>query len=243
MTRERRGDYGFDSPYVPTCLGIAASCALGLAVALFAITWSWLGGLVVVVSAVLFLSTASFIWTTRSGKFRVWGGLLDGLDLKGDEHLLDVGCGRGAVLMLAAKRLPRGRAVGLDLWSKFDQSGNSEDATLRNAASEGIADFIELRTGDMRHLPFADRSFDVVTSSLAIHNIGDAAGRDQAIAEIFRVLKSGGRALVADFRHTGDYQHRFAAETEVTVERRSLGWRFWYGGPQARTQLVIAKKQ
>lgn len=210
---------------------------------LFALALPWSGVLMIAVSLVLFLSTASFLGTTLWGKFSVWRELLDELDLKGDEDLLDVGCGRGAVLVLAARRLPKGKAVGLDLWSKLDQSGNSEDATLRNAASEGVADCIELRTGDMRHLPFADQSFDAVTSSLAIHNIADAAGRDQAITEIYRVLKPGGTALVADFRHTRDYQRQFAAQAEATVERRALGWRFWYGGPQAHTHLVIARKR
>lgn len=89
------------------------------------------------------------------------------LALRGDEHLLDVGCGRGVVLMLAAERLPVGRAVGLDLWLTTDQSGNSEQATWRNADLEGIGARIELHTGDMRRLPFPDASFDVVTSSLA----------------------------------------------------------------------------
>lgn len=243
MTWDRRGDYGFDSPYVPIGLAAAAGCALGLAVALFAIAHPWLAAPMIVAAIVLLLSTASFLWTTRRGKFLVWAELLDGLGLTGGETLLDVGCGRGAVLLLAASRLPRGKAVGLDHWSKSDQSGNSEDATLRNAESEGVADRVELRTGDMGRLPFADQSFDVVTSSLAIHNIPGSNGRDQAIAEIVRVLKPTGTALVADFRYTRDYQRRFAAEAGVTAQRRALGWRFWYGGPHAATHLVVALKR
>src|SRR5438270_621724 len=59
--------------------------------------------------------------TGRFRKFAVWAELLDRLDLRGDERLLDVGCGRGAVLLMAARRLPRGRAVGVDVWSARDQ--------------------------------------------------------------------------------------------------------------------------
>jgi hypothetical protein len=67
----------------------------------------------------------------------------------------DLGCGRGAVLIEAARRLPTGRAVGADLWSGKDQSGNSPDATLANAAAAGVADRVEVHTADMTALPFA----------------------------------------------------------------------------------------
>ena len=227
MSADHAGEYGFDSPYVPISLASAALCCLGVAATLFAFSSPSLGFLALAAAIVFALSTASFLWTTRRGKFEVWAELLDGLGLKGDERLLDVGCGRGAVLLLAAKRLPRGRVVGLDLWSKADQSGNNERATLRNADREGVRDRVELRSGDMRRMPFPDQSFDVATSSLAIHNIADAAGRDQAVGEIFRVLKPGGIALLADFRHTREYQRRLTAEAGVSVERRRLGWRFW----------------
>jgi arsenite methyltransferase len=186
MSVDRRGDYGFDAPYVPIGFALAACCFLALAWVFFALSLPWLSALAFAAVVLFALSAASFLWTTRRGKFLVWNELLDGLGLKGDERLLDVGCGRGAVLVLAAKRLPRGRVVGLDIWSKADQSGNCEAATLRNAEQEGVADRVELRTGDMRFLPFPDESFDAVTSSLAIHNIADSAGRGQAVAEILR---------------------------------------------------------
>src|SRR4029077_13430020 len=108
---------------------------------------------------------------TLRGKFVLWAGLLDGLRLRGDERILDLGCGRGAVLLMAAQHLTTGRAVGVDLWRRADQSGNSSEATRRNAVSEGVADRVELHTADMTALPFADDSFDLVVSSLAIHNI------------------------------------------------------------------------
>ncbi|HZJ15612.1 MAG TPA: hypothetical protein VFD27_11205 [Chthoniobacteraceae bacterium] len=58
-----------------------------------------------------FLNAGIFIHTTRTGKFAVWAELLDRLDLKGDERLLDIGCGRGAVLLMAAERLPARASV------------------------------------------------------------------------------------------------------------------------------------
>ena len=57
-------------------------------------------GLVVLVQGVLFL------YVTTRGKHRVWAMLLDDLDLAGDESVLDIGCGRGAVTIAVAERLP-----------------------------------------------------------------------------------------------------------------------------------------
>jgi arsenite methyltransferase len=51
---------------------------------------------------------AGYFYSTGPGKLPVWTELLDGLDLRGDEHVLDIGCGRGGVLISAARRLPRG---------------------------------------------------------------------------------------------------------------------------------------
>jgi len=56
----------------------------------------------------------------------------------------DLGCGRGAVLLMAAQQLTTGWAVGIDLWRGVDQSGNSVEATRRNAIAEGVADRVEL---------------------------------------------------------------------------------------------------
>ena len=241
MKTTAHGDYGVDAPYVLFGLAGTAVATAAASVIAFVVFKLSLPGLAIV--AVLFaLSASSYLYTTRRGKFAVWSGLLDSLALRGNDRLLDVGCGRGAVLMLAAKRLPTGQAVGIDLWSVKDQSGNSERVTLRNAKLEGVQEHVELHTADMRKLPFSDHTFDVVTSSLAIHNIGSATGREQALAEILRVLKPGGTALIADIGHTAAYKRYFTMQRGTTAERRGLGWRFWYGGPQVRTALVTVRR-
>jgi arsenite methyltransferase len=242
MSAARRGDYGFDAPYVLIGFCIAARLGLAAAAACGALGWRSLSILSLIIALVFAFSAARYLWTTRRGKFAVWSELLDSLHLRGDERLLDVGCGRGAVLLLAAERLPNGRAVGIDLWSTRDQSGNDEQTTLRNAELEGVRDRVELRTGDMRKLPFPDRSFDVVTSSLAIHNIPGEEGRAQALEAIWRVTKPGGTALIADIHYTGEYARRLAAFPDASVEHRRLDWRFWYGGPQAATSLVTMRR-
>lgn len=242
MSLERRADYGYDAPYALVGFAIAGA---GCAVAAAASLWSARPRLAIPLAlyAAFFLGNAgSFLYTTRRGKFQIWHEILDGLRFAGNERVLDMGCGRGAVLVATARRLTNGCAIGVDLWSTTDQSGNSRDVTLRNAAIEGVQDRIEVVTGDMRALPFADATFDVVVSSLAIHNIPSNTGRAQAVAEAWRVLKPGGRLAVADIRATGRYVRVLAGRGALHVARRGLGWRFWYGNPMAATTLVTADK-
>lgn len=238
---ERNGSYGVDAPYVPVLLGLAAALFTVLGVVLTVLgRVSAVGPFVV---ALLFwLQVACYLYTTRVGKFRAWEGVLDGLALRGDERVLDVGCGRGAVLLAAAARVPAGRAVGVDLWKTADQSGNAEDVTRANAEREGVADRVELATGDMTALPFDDGAFDVVVSSLAIHNITTFENRAKALDEALRVLRPGGRLAVADIRCTADYEARLRELGMADVSRRGLGWRFWFAGPWMATTLVTATK-
>jgi ubiquinone/menaquinone biosynthesis C-methylase UbiE len=182
------------------------------------------------------------LYASRRGKFAVWAELLDQLALKGDEHILDMGCGRGAVLLMAAGHLKTGKAVGVDLWRREDQSGNSADATWRNAAAEGVTDRIEVRTADMTALPFDENAFDLIVSNLAIHNIKGKAGRNRAIDEAARVLRPGGRLMIADIWATGQYCTRLAELGMIDIARRGLGWRMWWTGPWAATRLVTATK-
>jgi hypothetical protein len=127
----RRGDYGYDAPYFPVIFGFL-SVAAGLAA-----TISWWEepirpAIRMTFYFVFFLAnTSSFLYTTRRGKFLEWNRILDHLHLRGDEGVLDMGCGRGAVLTAVARRLSTGRVTGIDIWSTKDQSGNARDVTLR----------------------------------------------------------------------------------------------------------------
>jgi len=182
------------------------------------------------------------LYASRRGKFVVWAELLDGLALRGDERVLDLGCGRGAVLLMAAQHLTTGRAVGVDLWRRGDQSGNAAEATRRNAVAEGVSDRVEIHTADMTALPFEDGCFDLVVSSLAIHNVKGRASRDRVIDEAVRVLRPGGRLLVADIWATARYRARLLELGMTDVARRNLGWRMWWSGPWLPTHLVTATK-
>jgi SAM-dependent methyltransferase len=242
MGRGRAGSYGIDAPYVPFgwLLG-AVACGVGAA---FGFAWGGpqAGTLPLVISVILLLGAISYFYATRRGKFVLWQGILAGLELSGKEKVLDLGCGRGAVLLLAAGALTTGKAVGIDLWRSMDQSGNAEAVTRHNAEAEGVADRIQLRTGDITELPFKDRSFDVVVSSLAIHNIRGDEGRDKAIEEAVRVLRPGGRLAVMDIQATPRYVAKLT-ELGLTAQRRPLGWRGWWTGPWMSSSVVTATKQ
>ncbi len=236
-----RGSYGIDAPYVPFgwLLG-GIACLIGAG---FGFAWVGVqaGLLPLVVGVILLAGAMLYLYATRRGKFVLWRGILGGLGLSGSEQVLDLGCGRGAVLIMAAGALTTGRAVGIDIWRSMDQSGNAEDVTRRNAELEGVADRVELHTGDIRKLPFKDRSFDVVLANLAIHNIRQADDRDAALAEAVRVLRPGGKLAIADIQQTAQYQRKLT-ELGLAPQRRPLGWRGWWTGPWMATTLVTAVK-
>jgi arsenite methyltransferase len=238
MSAAKRADYGFDAPGAAFGLGVAAVAFLIWTV-LSVISGSGYWALFPLVWAVYFgLSTASFVYTTRRGKFQVWRELLAGVGLAGDERVVDLGCGRGAVLLLAARRLPRRRPIGVDLWRTVDQSGNDPARTLANADAEGVD--AALLTGDLRALPLRDGTADVVVSSLAIHNIPKAEGRLAAIREAARILRPGGKLVIVDYRHVKAYAEELRRLGLNDVEVQGLGWRFWYGGPWTASSLVTA---
>ncbi len=243
-----RGRYGVDGDYrlIPAPAVFAGYLVLCLAAAVLAATWLVTGrtlpGIGMAVIAVVPVAAGIGIRRfSRRGKFEVWARLLAGLDLRGDERVLDLGCGRGAVLLAAAKLVPRGAAVGVDIW-RPDQTGNSMRATLANAEAEGVADRIELNTRDMTDLQFADASFDLVVSSLAIHNLPGNAARLAAIDEAVRVVRPGGRIVLADIGFTRLYATRLRQRGMANVKRTDLGWRAWWGLPLIRTHAVTATK-
>ncbi|RNI20653.1 class I SAM-dependent methyltransferase [Flexivirga caeni] len=231
-----RPSYGIDAPYVPIIFLIVAVVFIAGAAAGVAVWWVALIGVFFLAQAICYLHA------TLRGKHTAWSRLLDGLHLTGGEQVLDLGCGRGAVLLAAAGRLTTGHAHGLDLWRSQDQSGNSPDVTRANAVALGVADRVDLDTGDMTQLPYPDGTFDVVVSSLAIHNIRDVEGRFRVLDEALRVLRPGGRLVVADIRTVRRYANhlRSVGAAEVTV--RGLGPGFWFGGPWQATSVVTATK-
>jgi SAM-dependent methyltransferase len=240
----RHGEYGYDAPYALVIFGsLTVLTGLGVAIAWWRMP-SQATGPITLYFVLFLVNTTSFFYTTRRGKFIEWDRILDRTHLRGDEMVLDMGCGRGAVLTAVARRLMTGRVTGVDIWSKTDQSGNAMDVALRNVSLEGVSERVHIETADMRALPFTDATFDLVVSSLAIHNVRSNADRKRAISEAFRVLKPGGRMVIADIRATAIYADALRTLGASNVERHRLGWRFWWGirsPPQLSSRLQNPK--
>jgi arsenite methyltransferase len=195
-------DYGLDSPTVVRNLA-----GVGLILGIFGAyvgpgPYRWIA---VTMGASYLAGAGLMVLSSRYGKVRMREALFDQIQIAPDAIVLDVGCGHGLLLVGAAMRAPHGASVGIDLWSSVDQKDDARAAALANAAAEGVADRVEVHDADMREIPFADASFDVVVSSLAIHNLKEREGRRKAIEEIVRVLKPGGRVGVVDIVRVGQY--------------------------------------
>jgi SAM-dependent methyltransferase len=227
-------DYGLDAPGVVRNLFVCGAAGLLLWASRALGLWSALVVLDPVAGVTLRFPLASMglwagagclamgfwmIWTSRVGKIRERERLLDRIAWTGGERVVDVGCGRGLMLVGAAKRLSSGKATGVDIWQAEDLSGNRPEAALENARREGVADRVEVKTADMRELPFPEATIDVVVSSAAIHNLYASADRAKAIREIVRVLKPGGQALIDDIRHGAEYAATLRTAGCVDVRR------------------------
>lgn len=235
MVSRPRGSYGIDAPYVPAGFVLAAVVAGVFAV--LARSWVW------TVVLVFFLALAGiYLHTTLAGKFAIWRRLLATADLVGTERALDVGCGRGAVTVLLAQRLPQGHVDGIDLWRSRDQSGNAEDRTRANLEANDVSGLVDLHTGDMRTLPFEDESVDVVTASVSIHNLKARADREAAITEAYRILKPAGRILIADIRAVDEYRARLVELGAGDVVVAGAGFDGWWSAPWMATTTLVAVK-
>ena len=214
-------DYGIDAPGVVRNLFLFG---IGLPIFGWILPAVHFGSVTVLIRPMTYSSGAScfmgsvlMLFYAKVGKFRHRDRMLSMVNWKGDESVLDVGTGRGLLMIGAAKRLTRGNSVGIDIWSGKDLSSNARENTLRNTQLEGVKQKTDVQDGDATAIKFPDNSFDVIVSNLCIHNIPTRAARDQACREIVRVLKPGGKALISDFIHTADYLEAFrAAGTSAT---------------------------
>jgi len=158
----------------------------------------------------------------RMGQFLV---LIRELQLRGDERILDVGCGPGVSTLELAKLLPKGEVIGVDITERMLELARqrAEAHRLKN---------IKFLREDAMSLSFPDGSFDVVFSSYLLPWVPQV---DQAISEMQRVLKVGGKigiitaapgcydlfykAIAALIERYQDYYGKISAEELIGAKR------------------------
>jgi 2-polyprenyl-3-methyl-5-hydroxy-6-metoxy-1,4-benzoquinol methylase len=121
--KRKRPNYGIDAPAAVRNLILLGAAALVLAVVSYRLDWGLTSMLTIVAIGWLIIA-GWMIWDSKVGKLWSRDRLLDGLALRGDETVLDVGCGRGLLLIGAARRLTTGKAVDVDIWNAEDLAGH-----------------------------------------------------------------------------------------------------------------------
>jgi ubiquinone/menaquinone biosynthesis C-methylase UbiE len=241
MASAQRPDYGIDAPHVIRNLvlagvGVMILCSIFRSVKIGPVTlvlfpgFLWSGGWMMAGGLMMYLYS-------KIGKFRHRDRMLDQAEWTGGETALDVGTGRGLLLIGAAKRITTGKAVGIDIWNQEDLSGNNLQNLERNIELEGVRDKTEVKNEDAQTMSFPNQTFDVVVSLACLHNIYNAPGRAQACSEIARVLKPGGIAIISDFRHMTEY---LAAFTKAGLQSRKMPLTFDSFPPM---RILTAKKR
>ena len=224
-----RPDYGIDSPAIIAGLLVASTLCFGIGLFLvhaFHPPTRWIA---IAAGAYFLLGALSMLFYSKVGKLRIREEFLDSVPWRGDEQVLDVGCGRGLLLVAAARRLRTGRAVGVDAWVPNALTGNGAHSAVENATCEGVHDRVEVREGDARKLPFPDASFDVVVSNFVLHEMKTPAEREAMVGEMARVLKPGGHVALRDFIFT-DVCVRELQRHGVGARRARVGrLSFWVG--------------
>src|SRR4030081_1675360 len=189
----QKPDYGIDAPGVVRNLIVIGAA---LIVSGFLFPTIHLGNVTVLWSRSAFWPGGSCLlgglWMllyAKWGKFRHRDLMLNMVLWRGDERVLDVGTGRGLLLIGAARRLTTGKGTGIDVWSTKDLSGNSLERTQANVDVEGVQEKVDLKSDDARKLSFPDASFDVILSNRSSPSISGEDALAWRCYKIPRVLK------------------------------------------------------
>jgi SAM-dependent methyltransferase len=248
-------DYGLDAPNICRGLFIAGAAGTLLVIATVVVLGNsrltpFVTAFGVMLALYGFLMGGYMVWSSRVGKLRTREYLLDEVGRlrrwTGAETVLDVGCGRGLMLIGAARRLTTGTAVGVDLWSSKDQAGNWPEATRANAIAEAVLDRVRVKTADARALPLPDSSVDVVISHWVVHNLASREDRSRAVNEMWRVLKPGGVIALADIAFVREYANHLTKLGAAKIYLDRGGWQAsLFGilsGGSFRPQTVFAMR-
>jgi len=126
--------------------------------------------------------------------------------IEAGETVVDIGCGAGTDLLLAARRVgSRGKAIGVDMTPAMAERARA------GARAMGF-DHVEVRVGDALELPVESGTIDVVISNGVINLTPD---KDRAYAEAFRILKPGGRLQLADIIVANELSEKIRSDIDL----------------------------
>ncbi|CAD0100401.1 unnamed protein product [Aureobasidium mustum] len=185
-----------------------------------------------------FVFAPVYLYATVKGKHAFWDQALTSLpDSAFYGPSLDMGCGRGLVLVKTATRkrqlLGGGPATvqarnslsyGIDIFDSGDQTGNSPETLYANIKAMGLLDDVVAHAASFTDpLPFAENHFSLVTASLSLHNV-PSSDRKAAIREACRVCKPGGAIIILDLLgYVAEYEAEMKKQGWTRVERRFAG--------------------
>lgn len=185
-------------------------------------------GAIVVVACLVaclisFVISAGLFRTSHKTKIQAADRMLDGLDLRGDERAVDLGCGTGLLCAGLSVRLPKGSVVGVDAWAENQLQPTGRPLAKQTLQLAGVKK-VSILTGSVRELPLADTSMDLAVSRDTLAQLPSREARREAIEELARVLVPGGRvALLEPFR-TGELVADLAAAGFHDVQRSGRWW-------------------
>lgn len=143
--------------------------------------------------------------------------LLAKLTWDGNGTILDIGCGSGALIIRAAKKFPKAKAVGMDYWgATWDYA---QKQCQENARLEGVSS-VKFVKGDAAHMDFPDNSMDAAISNFVFHEVRSVSDKRALVREALRVVKPGGSFA---FHDLFDSRRLYGSMDEFIQELRDAG--------------------
>ena len=130
-------------------------------------------------------------------------------------RILDLGGGRGLTTIGAARRWPDARLTAVDHWRPGRYG--SEESLRSNLDLEDLGGRVHVFQVEPDHLPFEDNSFDLILSNLYFHTLPDGPTRQRLLSEAARVLKPGGRLILADYTEVHNFIHPYLQTADLKV--------------------------
>ena len=193
VVADKQYDFGWGPEWM-NGLAVGALVVVSAAIAIQVAAPNWWP----VAFLMLVLGAAFFVGNIIMRSFRSRDHVvLPMVDLLRSDHdvVLDAGCGAGRTTIALSRILRNGRVVAVDRFDADYIDGGGRDLIEHNLRAAGLTERVKMETADLAALPFDDASFDSAVST----NVYDHLGREkqQALRELLRVLKPGGRFLMA----------------------------------------------